>query len=207
MWAKFKFVLWLPFRDFYFISYRPLFPLCQKALEKRQQDVLSLRRLHYVKDIRLSIRHGYGWPKVAHHLQIILNHPSIKKPSLGISIERGPCNEEAEQLAAELVKFEEVDLTEWHQLSLDGETLQEPNILALLRPLISASGRGNSKLKKLSLSQFDEEEHSGALLQARERFELVNVKNQVESENDIDYEEDYEELRQMLINRLREEGL
>ena len=139
LWAKFKFVLWLPFRDFYFLPYRPLFPRCQKALEKRQQDVLSLRRLQYVKDIRLSIRHGYGWAKVAHHLQIIRNHPS--------------------------------------------------------------------KLKKLSLSQFDEEEHSGALLQARERFELVNVKNQVESENDIDYEEDYEELRQMLINRLREEGL
>ena len=87
-----------------------------------------------VKDTRLSIRHGYGWAKVAHHLQIIRNHPSIKKLSLGISIERSPCNEEAEQLAAELVKFEEVDLTEWHQLSLDGETLQEPNVLALLGP-------------------------------------------------------------------------
>lgn len=62
-------------------------------------------------------------------------------------------------------------------------------------------------MKKLHLSQFDEEEHSGALLQARERFEVVNMKSKVESENDIDYEEDYEELRQMLINRLREEGL
>ena len=150
--------------------------------------MLSLRRLQYVKDIRLSIRYGYGWEKVAHHLQIILKHPSIKKISLGISIERGPCNNEAEKLAAELVKFEEVDLTEGHQLSLDRATLQAPNILPLLGSLISASASENSKLKKLSLSQFDEEEHPGALLQARERFKVVNVKSKFESENYINYE-------------------
>ena len=80
--------------------------------------------------------------------------------------------------------------------------MQKPNILALLGPLISDSTRGNSKLKKLSLSQFDEVEHSGVLLQAKARFEVVNVKSEVKlSEND------YEELRQILIKRLREEGL
>ena len=45
-------------------------------------------------------------------------------------------------------------------------------------------------------------EHCEVLLQAKARFEVVNVKSEVKlSEND------YEELRQILINRLREEGL
>ena len=161
--------------------------LPEKAAERKRHPSLN----------QIWIRMGKGCTSSSNHPQA-----PIKKISLGISIERGPCNDEAEKLAAELVKFEEVDLTEWHQLSLDRATLQKPNILALLGPLISASTRGNSKLKKLSLSQFDEEEHSGVRLQAKARFEVVNVKSEVKlSEND------YEELRQILIKRLCEEGL
>ena len=157
-----------------------------KASEKRLQEVLSLRRLQSLRCIHLQTpdlvfkldpwhsdqkyslknvesRFAYRSKEAGHHLQMIRNHPSIRKLSLKTSFRGSPSEKEAAKLADILVKFDELDLTEvtW--------------CLKLLKSMISASAGGNSKLKKLSLSDFDEMLHSEVLAKARERFAVASA--------------------------------
>ena len=98
---------------------------------------------------------------------MICNHPSIRKLSLKTSFRGSPSEKEAAKLADILVKFYELDLTEYCE---NVKTRRNPSSLKLLKSMISASAGGSSKLKKLSLSNFDETLHSEVLGEARERF-------------------------------------
>jgi len=164
LWAKFKLQI----------------PLALPCPCHGLQDVLSLGRLQSLEYFHLKM----DLDKVTHHVQIILSHPSIRKLSLMmLSIKVAwfeMSEEEKAKLAALLVKFEEVDLTEspcfhWR-----------PNALGLLRSLIPASAVGDSKLKKLSISYVDEEENSEVLAQARERFVVIIMPRQAGYDDDDD---------------------
>ena len=54
-------------------------------------------------------------------------------------------------------------------------TFRNSGCLKLLKSMISASAGRNSKLKKLSLSDFDEMLHSEVLAKARERFAVASA--------------------------------
>ena len=106
-----------------------------KASEKRLQEVLSLRRLQSLRCIHLQTpdlvfkldpwhsdqkyslknvesRFAYRSKEAGLHLQMIRNHPWIRKLSLKTSFRGSPSEKEAAKLADILVKFDELDLTE-----------------------------------------------------------------------------------------------
>ena len=122
---------------------------------------------------------------IARQLQIILSHPSIRKLSLVIPLPPTALRkEEYAKLAAELVKFEEVDLC-WNDPG--------GSSLSLLRSLTSASTGGDSKLKKLFIAG-DGDTHAKVLAEARERFAVdivtVTMISLIERDSDNDYSDD-----------------
>ena len=176
------------------------------GLGPKLQDVLSVRRLQSLEYLHLNLKglycsNGEGTvdeaaivDEAAYHLQMILNHPSIKKLSLAMSLKKGVDT----KLAAALVKFEDVDLTECTQEIYYGAygRCDDPILPLLLRSLIPASAEGDSKLKKLSLAAYDdnvykisgidEEANAKDLAEAREHFAVNIMPRQADNYSDYD---------------------
>ena len=150
--------------------------------------VLSLRRLQSLECFHLNLHCGDS-NDIARQLQIILSHPSIRKLSLVIPLPPTALRkEEYAKLAAELVKFEEVDLC-WNDPG--------GSSLSLLRSLTSASAGGDSKLKKLFIAG-DGDTNAKVLAEARERFAVdIDVYYDHDSDtyyddaNQVEYYEEY----------------
>ena len=172
LWAKFKLGLMMyrtsappdhPNSD-------PPPPLCLP------QDVLSLRRLQSLEYFHLNNR-PVGWN------EIILNHPSIRKLSLAMPIARSLSEDEYANLAAVLVKFEEVDLTGGTGVSYLG--LAKKVLPLILKSLVSASALADSKLKKLSISDVDENANAAVLAEARKIFAVKILQSRTEQNTHI----------------------
>ena len=162
---------------------------CFSPRRPRLQEILSLKRLQSLEHYHLKlylVNTTFNIYTCAHQLRIILSHPSIRKLSLNTLL---PLDNEAHaKLAPELVKFEEVHLSE------DGGPVD--NSVSLLRSLTSASARGGSKLKKLviCLSDVVEKANPEIVTEARERFAVdivtVTMISLIERDSDNDYYSD-----------------
>ena len=148
---------------------------CFSPRRPRLQEILSLKRLQSLEHYHLKlylVNTTFNIYTCAHQLRIILSHPSIRKLSLNTLL---PLDNEAHaKLAPELVKFEEVHLSE------DGGPVD--NSVSLLRSLTSASAGGDSKLKKLFIAG-DGDTNAKVLAEARERFAV-----DIDSYDVIDYD-------------------
>ena len=152
----------------------------QLGIEAQEQEllgILQLRRLQSLERLRLECR--LPAKNCPPFLQIISdNHPAVRKLDLQMS-QQGTLPEEIlVNLAAALVKFEEVDVFFFSDRV-------EPLAGEILSATLIATAGVNSKLKMLTMPG-NEERHAEAITQARSREVAVKSVSYDWSEDDYD---------------------
>ena len=94
-------------------------------------------------------------------------------------IARSLSEDEYANLAAVLVNFDEVDLTGGTGVSFFG--LAKKVLPLILKSLVSASAQTDSKLKKLAISDVDENANAAVLAEARKIFAVKILRSQTVS--------------------------